>query len=240
MTLGLIISDIREDFFSAITKAIESAANRIGYAVILCDSEADAAKEQLYLDILTEKGVEGIILSPVDLIAPPKLRDDSSLPIVQIDRRCRGAKLDYIGIDNALFAGEAVRYLASLGYRRIGYLGHEVSISTMEERLAGYESASRELGLFDEALVNVAAGRGEGAARSIREWMESSPGMGAILCGNANICLSALDAMVDGPPSSRMALATFDDIPCFRFMDNPIAVIRQRQSRVHTLCTLRI
>ncbi len=230
-TLGLIISDIREDFFSAITKAIESAANGLGYAVILCDSEADAAKERLYLELLSEKGVEGIILAPIDSSIPPGAVEDDELPMVQIDRRCRGASLGYIGIENARFASEAVRYLASLGNRRIGYLGHESSISTMEERAFGYESAARELGLFDASLVNASAGRGKGASVAIGEWIESNPGMDAILCGNANICLETLDALSDlvlrGSTSTRVALATFDDLACFRFMDNPVVAVRQ-------------
>jgi DNA-binding LacI/PurR family transcriptional regulator len=231
-TLGLIISDIREDFFSKITKAIESTANEIGYAVILCDSEADAGKERLYLDLLSEKGVEGIILAPVDSNIPPKLREGNDLAIIQIDRRCRGAALDYIGIENARFASEAVHYLAELGNRRIGYLGHEESISTMCERLRGYEAAMRELGSYDESLVNLTAPRGEGDPSAIGEWMASDPGMDAILCGNANICFAALDALADLPSGRCVALATFDDLSCFRFMENPVVSVRQPTERM--------
>jgi LacI family transcriptional regulator len=231
-TLGLIISDIREDFFSRITKAIESAANGIGYAVILCDSEADAGKERLYLDLLSEKGVEGIILSPVDSSIAPKLPEGSDLPIVQIDRRCRGAALDYVGIENAALASEAVRYLAGLGNRRIGYLGHEASISTMDERIRGYEAAMRELGFYDAALIRLDAPREERNFRAIGEWLASDPGMDAILCGNANICLATLDALADVPSGRSIALATFDDLPCFRFMDNPVASVRQPTERM--------
>jgi LacI family transcriptional regulator len=230
-TLGLIISDIREEFFSEITKAIESAANRIGYAVFLCDSEADVEKEKMYLDLLSEKGVEGIILAPVDSGVAPALREEGEVPMVQVDRRCRGAGLDYVGIENARLAAEAVAYLASLGNRRIAYLGHESSISTMEERVRGYSEAMHGLGLYDDTLVNVTAARGSGDSGAIGKWIASVRGMDAILCGNANICLVALDAISDleegGLLAGKVDLATFDDLACFRFMGNPVASIRQ-------------
>jgi DNA-binding LacI/PurR family transcriptional regulator len=231
-TLGLIISDIREEFFSEITKAVESAANRIGYAVILCDSEGVVDKERLYLELLSEKGVEGIILAPVDSNVTPRLHDGIDFPMVQIDRHCRGAALDYIGIENARLASEAVHCLAALGNRRIGYLGHEASISTMEERMRGYESAMGELGYYDESLVNMTASRGEGARRALAAWIAAKPEIDAILCGNANICLSTLEALDDVTSTRSMALATFDDLACFRFMENPIACVRQPTERM--------
>jgi LacI family transcriptional regulator len=230
-TLGLIISDIREDYFAKITKAIESAANRNGYAVILCDSEADLGKERLYMELLTEKGVEGMILAPVDSGSPPQGRRGHDLPIVQIDRHCHGAALDYVGIENARLASEAVHYLAALGNSRIGYLGHEARISTMEERWRGYERAMREIGSYDEALVNMSLPHGEDSSSAIGEWMSSSPAIDALLCGNANICLGALEALslpsAGGAATARVALATFDDLAWFRFMENPVVTVRQ-------------
>lgn len=228
--MGLIISDIREDFFARITKAIESAANKVGYAVILCDSEADADKERLYLDLLSEKGVEGIILAPVDSSSPPRRRKAHPLPIVQIDRRCAGAELDYVGIENAKMAAQAVHYLAAMGHRRIAYLGHELRISTMEERVRGYGEAMRELGLYDEALVSMSGPRGDSPSEAVVEWLSSGPRIDALLCANANICLGALGALSDlaaGAETPRLDLATFDDLPCFRFMDNPVVSVRQ-------------
>jgi DNA-binding LacI/PurR family transcriptional regulator len=102
----------------------------------------------------------------------------------------------------------------------------------MEERMRGYESAMGELGYYDESLVNLTASRGEGAPRAIGDWMAVKPGIDAILCGNANICLSALEALDDGPSTGGVALATFDDLACFRFMENPIACVRQPTERM--------
>jgi DNA-binding LacI/PurR family transcriptional regulator len=78
----------------------------------------------------------------------------------------------------------------------------------------------------------MAASRLEGDFREIDEWMAANPGMDAILCGNANICLSALDALADLPSGRRVALATFDDLSCFRFMENPVVSVRQPTERM--------
>ena len=71
-TIGIIISDIRDSFFSDAVKAIESHANIKGYNVILCDAEGNIEKENSYIDILLRKGIDGLIFAPVDMNGPDK------------------------------------------------------------------------------------------------------------------------------------------------------------------------
>jgi len=228
-TLGLIISDIREEFFSVLTKTIESAANERGYTVILCDSEEDVEKERLYLEILAGKGVDGIILAPVDSATPPKLPRGRKTPVVQVDRRCPAASLDFAGIDNRKCAATAVRHLHSAGLGHIGFIGHESSIWTMGERAEGFRQAMRELGNADGGRVLSLSSRSDNPKAIVRRWIAANLDLEALICGNANICFATLEALEEiGMAAPRdVAIVAFDDLDCFRFMRHRVTTIRQ-------------
>jgi DNA-binding LacI/PurR family transcriptional regulator len=233
-TIGLIISDIREEFFSALTKTIESAANDRGYMVMLCDSEENPEKETSYLHLLSERGVDGVILSPVDSSLVPRLPAGRGLPMVQVDRRCERSGLDYVGLDNARCAALAVAHFASLGRSNLGFVGHEASIATMSERAEGFAKAMRDLGDPRGGAALVLHSKGSDEKARIKRWIRANPSMNGIICGNANICYAMLDAIqglgLDVPKD--MGILSFDDPECFAFMRSPITAIRQPTERL--------
>jgi LacI family transcriptional regulator len=233
-TVGLIISDIREEYFAGLTKTIESAAYERGYMVILCDSEEDPEKEARYLEILSDRGVDGIILSPVDGDSRPVLPRGRRLPLVQVDRRCPGTGLDYVGIDNAKCARTAVRHLASVGRKRLGFVGHEQTIETMSERATGFAEAMRELGDEGGGNLFTIQSRGKDPKGKIKRWIRANPDLEGIICGNANICYRVLDALADLgiEVPEGMGVVAFDDPESFRFMKSPITAIAQPVERL--------
>jgi DNA-binding LacI/PurR family transcriptional regulator len=233
-TIGLIISDIREEFFSALTKTIESAANDRGYMVMLCDSEENPDKETSYLHLLAERGVDGVILSPVDSSRVPHLPTGRDLPIVQVDRRCENSGLDYVGIDNAHCTAIAVQHFVSLGRRKLGFVGHEMNIATMAERAEGFAQAMRDLGDPRGGPALVLRSKGSEEKARIKRWITANPGMNGIICGNANICYTLLEAIQGlGLEIPRdMGIISFDDPDCFAFMRSPITAIRQPTERL--------
>lgn len=238
-TIGVIISDIREEFFSQLTKTIESAANERGYMVVLCDSEESSEKEANYLEILAARGIDGIVLSPVDCEAPLRLPRGWKLPIVLVDRHCAGADLDFVGIDNAKWAAAAVTHFAALGRRRLGFVGHERTIATMSERADAFAKAASGLHGEEAGKVLTIDSRGRDSKSRIKRWIKASPGLEGIVCGNANICFAALEALeelgIEVP--GGMGVLSFDDLECFRFMRSPITAIRQPTDRIG-LCAL--
>lgn len=228
-SLGLIISDIREEFFSVLTKTIESAAYERGYTVILCDSEEDVEKEALYLGILADKGVDGFILAPVNSSVPPRFPRGRGLPVVQVDRRVPSSGLDFAGIDNRASVQELVGHLNSLGMRNIGFIGHEPGIWTMGERAEGFRQAMGALGLAGRASSLTTSSREGDMKATIGAWLAAHPGLEALVCGNANICFAAMEAFEarGGRPPRDLAFATFDDLPAFRLLRMPVTTLRQ-------------
>jgi DNA-binding LacI/PurR family transcriptional regulator len=230
-TLGIIISDIREDFFSEITKSIESHANDRGYAVILCDAEEDTQKEAFYLEMLLRKKVDGIIFAPVDPSSSGAAFLRKKIPVVQIDRKCERLEADFVGIDNMLSAETATSHLLDHGYRNLGFVGYN-TIFSMTKRREGFFHAPEARAwdgarpLLTELLLD---SRGQTQEEAVREWLGAPRGLEAILCGNSNICyivLVALEALGLRVPDD-IAVISFDDTIWFRFLKSPITAIRQ-------------
>src|SRR5919202_6829631 len=61
--LGLVISDIQNPFFTSVVRGIEDLAHEHGYSLVLCNSDENAEKERLYLDVMRAEGVAGVILA---------------------------------------------------------------------------------------------------------------------------------------------------------------------------------
>ncbi|MFP4698181.1 MAG: LacI family DNA-binding transcriptional regulator [Eubacteriales bacterium] len=146
-TIGIIISDISNSFFTDIVRACEDKANMEGYNTILCNSEEDPEKEKMYLNVLQQKQVDGIIISPTggnkNLISKIK----KFIPIVFVDRYLNGIDNDYVGIDNYQAGYKAVRHLHNCGHKKIAVLYNFAHLSCVQERIEGYKQAVTDFNL---------------------------------------------------------------------------------------------
>lgn len=157
LTLGLILPDSSNTFFAEIGRSIEIAAFESGYSVILCNSGEDPDKESLYIDVLTKKQVDGIILVPT-CIHCDAIRSLKKLqvPIVLMDRELTDLVLDTVLVDNRMGGLIATRYLISLGHQRIACIAGPSSTNPSAQRLQGYKQALEEARIpFDESLVRI-------------------------------------------------------------------------------------
>ena len=100
-TLGLILPDSANPFFAEIGHSIEAVAFEQGYSVILCNTEGDLDKEELYVDVLTKKQVDGMIF-----VAAGEQTDSlrtllhHKLPVVVVDRDLSNVDIDAVLTDN--------------------------------------------------------------------------------------------------------------------------------------------
>lgn len=228
-TIGLIISDIREDFFSKITKSIESNANKKGYNVILCDSEEDIDKEKFYIHILLRKGIDGLIFAPVNKNEINKTLIFSHIPSVQIDRKLNNFNADFVGIDNSKSAEKATHHLFDQGYKNIGFIGYEKRVYTMEKRIEGYKKVILERGILEESRIKIISYSDSNIKDTIKEWLCKYKGIDAVICGVDNLCYETLAAIeeIGLEMPNDIGIISFDDTKWFRFVKSPITTIRQ-------------
>src|SRR5919109_462370 len=144
-TIGLIVSDICNPFFTSISRAVEDTAYEQGFSIVLCNTDENPEKEAIYLNLMRDTSVAGIIMSPTR--QTPTIFSDSNLsfPKVAIDRSIPNVDVDAVRLDNVDAAYRLTTHLIEQGYQRIGILCSE--ISTGLERQLGYEKALRTHGL---------------------------------------------------------------------------------------------
>lgn len=147
-TIGLIIADISNVFYSVIAKSIEEKASQNGYSIMFMSSGEDPEKEEEILTVLMNKGVDGLILSTSfsDRNQLRKLRDNN-IPFVLIDRFLPGVKTNYVVSANYQGAFDMTEHLLSLGLEKIALL-HVTPrhLTTMKHRISGYREALRKNG----------------------------------------------------------------------------------------------
>src|SRR5262245_3545917 len=144
-TIGLIVSDIRNPFFTAISRAVEDTAHAQGYSVIVCNADENPQKEALYLRVMRDQQVAGVIFSPTSQALTNFATLKIGVPTVLVDRSLKNGAVDTVVLDNTAAGYELTRHLIGQGYRRIGAL-FETS-TTGRDRRRGFEEALAEHGL---------------------------------------------------------------------------------------------
>ena len=154
-TIGIIVPDITNPFFSQISRAIEDFANQLGYNVILCNSDNDIKKERSYTKLLISKQVEGVILifGSNETINAEILKENM-VPFVLVDRYIDGFEEEPgVFCDNRKGSRIGVEYLQSKNKRNIAFVTDISRQFVFEDRLEGYRQAMRDYGIYKEGFV---------------------------------------------------------------------------------------
>lgn len=149
-SIGVIVCEIANSFFSQTINGIESIAYNNGYNVIISQSRESADRELLNLQYLTSRSVDGLIVSVAtetkDFSFFKELHD-RGMPIVFFDRIVDEIKTHKVIVDNYKGAYDATLHLVKCGYKRIATLANAAGLSISRERLAGYKAALQDSGL---------------------------------------------------------------------------------------------
>jgi len=123
-TIGLVVLDIANPFFTDVARGVEDVANAEGLAVILCNSDDHPDKEGAYLDVLTEQRVQGVLITPTAQLSPAleSLRR-RGVPVVLLDRQAPTPDQCCVAVDDVLGGRLAAAHLLERGHRRVGFIG---------------------------------------------------------------------------------------------------------------------
>jgi LacI family fructose operon transcriptional repressor len=209
-TIGLIVSDIRNPFFTNVSRAVEDAAYQAGMRVILCNTDENPDKEAMYLRLMQEERVTGVIFAPTRETADALAPQDLGFPVVLIDRAGQAGQNDAVVLDNAQAATLLVEHLLEQGYRRIGGLFGKTS-TTGAERHAGFVAALARHGL--PAPARFLAPSLEAAESEVRQWLGEPGRPEALIASNGLVLMGILKAArnagVEVP--QQLAIAGFDN-----------------------------
>lgn len=225
-TLGLIISDLANPYYSTLTRAIESSARERGYLVISSSSDESGTQHDLLVDRLMEQRVDGlIVVPPRDPGRPWSEVTPPIPPLVFLDRPVEFDSADVILADNAGGANAATAELLAHGAKRVAFVGDALSIYTMRERHRGYLGALGERGVTrDDGLVRTDAHSSEQAAATVADLLATTDA-DAIFAANNRASVGALLAFREA--GRRLPLIGFDDFEAAMLSSPAVSVVSQ-------------
>jgi LacI family transcriptional regulator len=230
-TLGLIIGDILNPFFTELARAVEDEAREAGYTVVIGNADERADQQDHYVRTLLEQRVDGLLICPTAEITPlieEVTRGDR--PLVFLDRTLPGMDVPSVRADGTQAIRQLIGHLRDLGHRRIAFISGPGTLSTGRERTEAFLMAAAENGLeIPEEYIQMGdfrAGSGQVLTSTLLDLPEPPE---VIFLGDNLMALGALDEIrLRGLRiPNDIALASFDDVPWFAHIHPPITAISQ-------------
>lgn len=234
-TIGLVVLDVRNPFFTDLARGAEDKAAAAGLSVILGNSDENSERESTYLDLFDEQRVHGLLISPFgDIAERLEHLKSRGIPAVLVDRSSGDGQFSSVSVDDLTGGRLAVEHLISLGRKRITFIGGPIEIRQVSDRLEGAREAvaqhpdvSLEFVLAD--ALTVIEGRRVGAELRDRDPSARPDG---IFAANDLMAMGVLQALVMQGQSTvtvpqDIALIGYDDIDFASAAVVPLSSIRQ-------------
>lgn len=215
-TIALVVTDMTNPFFTTIARGVEDAASDAGLMLIICNTDERDADEQRYVRMLLQRRVDGILLVPAGTGAVAiKQAKEQRTPLVVVDRRLKHRVADVVRADSKAGAFQLGRLLVSLGHAITAVLSGPRTVSTADDRVAGFRQALAGRHGVAPPRVYWGANTIESGREMARLALAATPRPTALFATNNFIAigvLQALDAMNVRVPED-VAVVGFDDLP---------------------------
>jgi LacI family transcriptional regulator len=216
-TIGVVAPGLASDFFMLLAESMERYLSPRGYGLIVCSSREDAEYEAKRLRFLSNRLVDGVVMIPATSRGE-HVREvqDKGIPVVFIDRMAADSSADAVLVDNEGGAREATEALIADGYKRIGFLGANLEVTTARERYKGYCDAMTSAGLVIEAnFTRFGSLHIDSGYRYMEEMLSRPDAPLAYFIVNAENHVGATNYLMTAGRAHRdhIVFASFDEMP---------------------------
>lgn len=235
-SIGVIVCEIANSYFSQIINGVESIAYNRGYNVIIGQSRESADREMLNLQYLTSRSIDGLIISvsaETKDFSYFKELHQKGMPIVFFDRIVDEIETHKVIVDNFKGAYDATKHLISNGCRNIACVSNAAVLSIARDRLAGYKAAMADSGLeVKDQQIKYCNHGGmllEEVETAVSELLSMKKRPDAIFASADKLttgCLRILKSRGLCVPDD-VALVGFSNTDLTELLDPPLTVIRQ-------------
>lgn len=232
-TIGVIIPDIENPFFSSVIKGISEVAEKNNYNIQFFGTNETPATEHSFLKTVQSQRLKGVIITPIsefDMETKEYLMrlDSIGIPVVLVDRDIKDTNFDGVFVDNVQSAYQGVVVLIKAGHKRIAIISGPETSKPGKERLAGYKKAMNDYKLEIPADY-IAHGDFKAAkAYTLTQELLSLPNPPtAIFTSNNLTTLGCLKYLTEKRVriGKDLAVMGFDDIDILRMIDYRLSVI---------------
>lgn len=232
-SIGVVVPDINNPFFSNVVKGVTSVADEKGYQVLLYSTDENEVKEEKVLHTMREHRLRGMIITPVSEDCKDtlqQLRDFAtrSIPVVLLDREVDDHSFDRVVAQDEDGVYRAVCALIEKGHRRIAIITGPLRSRPGKERLRGYERAMKESGItINKDYVRYGDFRMERAYKEAMELCSMEEPPTAIFASNNMTTYGCLKAFgqLGLTVGKDIALFGFDDIEALKWLNYNVSVV---------------
>lgn len=228
-TLGLIVPDVSNPFFTEVARGVEDAASKRNFAVFLCNSDESSLKEDRYVSVLIEQQVRGVLITPANTKADRiSVMQERGIAVTLLDRELSNQKQCSVSVDDVNGGQIAIEYLVGLGHESIVWVSGPNSIPQVADRARGVAKAAKVANIkvvhVEVSLMNAA--QGEAAAKKILEF-KTLPS--AIFCANDLLALGIMRVLLERKIKipEQISLLGYDNIQFASFAAVSLSSIAQ-------------
>jgi LacI family transcriptional regulator len=231
-TIGLIVADISNPFFSSIARIIEDEAKKHGYVVIFGSSDESADKQRDLIDVFLTRLVDAFIIAAAagtegqikNIIA-------RGIPVILIDRFFPGLKVDSVHINNFTAAHKAVTQLIKNNHKKIGMLAYDTTQLHMQDRKEGYKAALKSNNIrFKKAWLLEASYQNieKDVADKMKTLLQPLQ-VDALFFATNSLAVAGLKIINESGVKvpGELAIISFDESDAFDFFYSPVSYVNQ-------------
>ncbi|HEY3632910.1 MAG TPA: LacI family DNA-binding transcriptional regulator [Jatrophihabitantaceae bacterium] len=228
-SVGVLVSDLRNDFYASLASGISQQARKRQYTMMLTDDGGSPEIEAEAAEAFVALRVAGVIVTPLSADVTDYLTRHR-IPAVEVDRQFAAGACDAVVVDNAGAARRVTSDLLALGHRRIALVIDETHWTTGRDRSAGYEGAFADAGVpLDRSLIVTAGWDVGGALQEGRTLLSLPDRPTAIFAANnvlaEGVWRAAAELRLDIPRD--LSLVSFDDVPWMSMVRPGITAVAQ-------------
>lgn len=200
-SIGLVISTLNNPFFVTLRDGAAAQAKKLGYQLIVLDSQNDSAKESFNIEDLIQQKVGAILINPVDsdaVVNGVRAANRAKIPVLTIDRSANGGEVvTHIASDNVAGGRMAGEYIVKLlnGKGKVVELQGVPGTSAARDRGKGFnEVIAKNPGIKLVAQQEAGFDRQKGLT-VMENILQAQPEIDAVFCHNDEMALGALKAI---------------------------------------------
>ncbi|GAK13160.1 LOW QUALITY PROTEIN: ribose operon repressor [Geomicrobium sp. JCM 19039] len=229
-TIGIIVPDLANHFFTSVVKGIEDVLEKAGYQLLVGNTNERVDVEIQKLQAFTSQQVSGLIVATSALdVKDIQVYLPEDVPIVFIDRVPKGMDQPSVTVANEEGAFSAVSELLSTGHKHIGMITGLNQLSTTVERTSGYKRALQEAKLpYNPALVKSGDSHVQGGYNACKHLFETEQ-ITALFVANNLMCIGAITYLKEQNIHipREVAVIGFDDYEWANITAPPLSVVHQ-------------
>jgi LacI family transcriptional regulator len=236
MTVGVLIPNFENIFFTSIVSNIENGLLQEGYSTIVCDYKENPHLEAEKLNFLLDKMVDGIIMMPStdsdELINEIISKD---IPVILIDRMINNVNCDVVLVDNLNASYDAVEQLIIRGHKRIGIIVGPEEVYTAQERLKGYIRVHEDYGReVDPCLIKYGDYQMQSGYELFQQFLRINPPPTAVYVTNYEMTLGAVIAINETNLKipEDLSVIGFDNLALARIVKPSLSIVVQPMQQI--------